>query len=120
MGANSLNLHVKRNQSNLLRLETGVRFTKCYDLCGGALQPNLSISYVGHRLLSGRKYFSAFSGIDANFAVLGSKRCFNQLELGAGVTYFINDKLAVNVWYDAELGRRRQEQEANVEINFCF
>lgn len=119
-GARSLNLHVKRNDSNLLRVETGFRFTKCYEFCGGNLIPSASISYVGHRLMSGRKYTSSFSGIDDNFSVYGTDHCFNQLELGAGATYVIGQNLAVNAWYDVELGRKRQEQEFNVEVNYSF
>jgi fibronectin-binding autotransporter adhesin len=119
-GAESLNLHVKRNQTNLLRLETGVRFTKCYEFGCGSLLPNASISYVAHRVLSGKRYISAFEGIDATFSVFGTKRVFNQLELGGGLLYIIDDSLAVNTWYDVELGHKRQEQEVNVEINYRF
>jgi fibronectin-binding autotransporter adhesin len=119
-GADSIDLHVKRNQTNLLRVETGLRFTKCYHLCGGQLIPNASVSYVGHRVLSGNKYIAAFKGIDANFHVHGTKHCFNQLELGAGLLYLINDKFAVNAWYDIELGKKRQEQEVNLEVHYNF
>ncbi len=119
-GANSIDLRVKRNQTNLLRVEAGLNLSKSYPLWGGSLQPNVSVSYVGHRLLSGKKYIAAFNGIDANFTSFGTKHCFNQLELGGGVLYVINDHLGVNAWYDIELGRKRQEQEVNLEINYRF
>ncbi len=119
-GAKSLDLRVKRNRANILRLETGIRFSKCYDICYGRLLPNISISYVAHRLLSGKKFVSALNGIDATFAVFGTRHCFNQLELGGGLRYIINDQLAINTWYDVELGHKRQEQEVNIEINYRF
>ena len=119
-GAESLNLHVKRNQTNLLRVETGLRFTKCFEFNCGSLLPTASISYVGHRVLSGKRYISRLEDIDATFSVFGTKRVFNQLELGAGLMYIIDDSLAVNTWYDVELGHKRQEQEVNVEVNYRF
>lgn len=119
-GAGSLNLHVRRNHSNLLRVESGLRFTRCYDFCGGKLRPDFSISYVAHRLMSGDKYRSSFDGIKETFAVFGTKHCFNQLELGAGIEYMLNDKVGITAWYDIELGRKRQEQEVDLEISYCF
>lgn len=119
-GAESLNLHVKRNQGNLLRLETGLEFTKCYEFSCGNLLPSASISYVAHRVLSGKKFIASFVGVDSNFDVFGTKHCFNQVELGAGVMYILDDSLAVNAWYDVELGHKRQEQEVNLEFNYRF
>lgn len=119
-GADSLDLSVKRNQSNLIRAEIGVQFTKSYQIGCGTLIPNISISWVGHKLMSGDRYISAFRGIESNFSVFGTRHCFNQLELGAGATYVINKHLAVNAWYDVELGRKRQEQNVNVEVNYNF
>ena len=120
MEHNSLNLHVKGNRSNLVRLETGLRFSKCYKFCNGNLVPNASISYVAHRLISGHRFISSFAGIKNNFSVFGTKHCFNQIELGAGLAYRINDKLAVNGWYDIEIGDKRQEQKVNLEVNYRF
>ena len=108
-GADSLDLHVKCNQSNLLRVEIGVSFSKFVTFCEGRLMPSATISYVAHKVLSGDRYKSSFKGIDADFGVYGTKRCFNQLELGAGLQYVINNELALNAWYDAELGSKRQE-----------
>lgn len=119
-GADSIDLHVKRNHANLIRFEAGVQLAKSFDFCGGCLLPNASVSYVGHRLLSGKKWTAAFTGINADFSVFGSNELFNQLEVGAGLDYFINDQIAVNTWYDIELGDKRQEQEVNVEVNYRF
>lgn len=119
-GADSLDLHVKRNQSQLLRAEIGLDFSKCLAIGSGLLRPNLSISWVGHQVMAGKKYFATFKGMQPNFKVYGTNQFFNQLELGAGLTYMINDRLAVNIWYDAELGRKRQEQQANLEVNYQF
>jgi fibronectin-binding autotransporter adhesin len=119
-GAKSLNLHVRRNETSLLRLETGLRFTRCFEFCCSSLLPNASISYVAHRVLSGKRYISSLEGIDATFSVFGTNRVFNQLELGAGLMYIIDDSLAVNTWYDVEFGHKRQEQEVNLEINYRF
>lgn len=119
-GADSINLHVKRHLSHLLRVEGGVNFSKCYSIFGGILQPNLSISWVGHRFLEGKKYTSSFKSIHANFSVFGTDRCFNQLEIGTGLQYTVDEHFVVNAWYDAELGRKRQEQQFNLEINYQF
>lgn len=53
-GAESLNLHVKRNQSQIVRAEVGINFSRCYSLCGGNLQPRLTVGWVGHRLVAGK------------------------------------------------------------------
>ncbi len=119
-GAETLNLHVKRNQSHLLRVETGLQLARCYTCFKGHLLPHLSISWVGHRIIGGKKFISSFQNIDANFSVQGTNSCFNQLELGAGLKYMINNELAIHAWYDAELGRKRQEQQINLEINYNF
>lgn len=119
-GANSIDLHVKRNHSNLIRFEGGIKFARPFNFGDGFITPNASVSYVGHRLLSGKKYIGAFPVINADFAVFGSNELFNQVEIGAGVEYFINDSFAVNTWYDIELGDKRQEQEVNVEVSYSF
>ncbi|MBN9378730.1 MAG: hypothetical protein BGO14_07660 [Chlamydiales bacterium 38-26] len=119
-GAESLNLHVKRNQSHLLRVESGLKLSKCYQLGRGRLIPSGRISWVGHRVMGGKKYTSSFQGTPTNFSVYGTNRCFNQLELGAGLQYLINEKFAINARYDAELGRKRQEQQVNFELNYRF
>lgn len=119
-GANSLNLHVRRNQSQLARVEFGASITRAFTVFHGILQPEFSLSWVGHRLIAGRRYFSAFEGIGHNFSVFGTDQCFNQIDLGAGLTYLINDRLGINLWYDAELGHKRQEQQINLEANFAF
>jgi autotransporter-associated beta strand protein len=119
-GASSLDLHVKRNQANIMRVETGLNISKCYEICGGTFQPNASISWVGHRIFSGDKFISSFGGLSSSFAAYGTKYCFNQLELGAGATYYLNNKLALNGRYSIELGKRRQEQNVNLELNYNF
>ncbi len=119
-GANSLDLHVKRNQAHLLRAEAGVNFSRCFKVCKGLLQPNASISWVGHRVLGGKKYISSFKDFNNSFAVYGTDQCFNQLLLGMGLTYRIHERLAVNAWFDVELGQKRQEEQVNLEINYLF
>lgn len=119
-GANDLNLHVKRNQSNLLRLETGLNFYKNYSFACGTFLPNAKVSYVGNKLLSGKRYRSSFGGSAETFSACGTNRCFNQLELGLGLTYLINDCLSINFGYDIELGKKRQEQELNLDLYYQF
>lgn len=118
--ASSLNLHVKRNRSSIYRVESGLRISESFNVCSGILIPSGTISWVGHRLVNGHRYRSHFEGINNFFSVWGTKHCFNQLELGLGLNYVINNKLSLNIWADAELGKSRQAQEAHLDINYQF
>lgn len=119
-GANSLNLHVKKNNASLLRLETGVNFTKCFAFNCGNLIPNLSLGYVANCILGGKKYRSSFNDAPTYFSAYGTDHCFNQFEVGFDVTYLYNDCLGFNLGYEAEIGEKRHEQELNLNVNFRF
>lgn len=118
-GARSLDLRVKSNHSQLLRFETGVNFSKCYTVCCGDFIPTLSLGYVADWLVGGKKYRASFDNA-SEFSTFGTDHCFNQFEVGFDVTYVCNDRIAVNVGYEAELGKKRRKQELNLNINYKF
>jgi outer membrane autotransporter protein len=119
-GADSLNLHVRKNRSNLLLAEGGLQIAKPMDFRGGRLIPNGFISWSGYRLFSNDKYTASFEGINQTFTVFGTKHCFNQLNIGAGVTYEVNNRLSLDSGYNILIGDRRQEQRVNLQLDYRF
>lgn len=119
-GANSLNLNVIRNHANLMRYEGGLLVSKNYAVGKGTFSPNISLGYVAHQILHGKKYVSSFQDVNFNFSVFGTNQTFSEFEIGGGFLYILNDSFSLNTWYNAELGYKRIEQEIALKLSLCF
>jgi len=119
--ADGLNLRIDRNTAQLFRLEGGLNIARGFDLSsGGYVEPSMSISYVGHKLISGDSFTSAFQGFSQTFKVVGDDSWINQVAIGFALRVSPRDYLNLVLSYDARLGSKRQEQEVALEMSYRF
>ncbi len=61
-GANSLDLHVEKKNSDLLQGEAGVEFSRCFSVSENKVSPSLGLSAIREWRFTGKHYKSSFEG----------------------------------------------------------
>jgi outer membrane autotransporter protein len=106
-GADSLNLLVKDQEQDSLRLAVGGRLSHAFHFCWGSLAPEFRAKYLHEFLDDSRGITSQFYGSGAGaFTVHAGDRSRDSALLGAGLTATVKRNIQAYVNYDANLGSK--------------
>lgn len=119
-GANSLNLTVKGESSQMLRGELGFNVFKTLAFQGGNWTPKAKLSYILKEPTKKDKTKGAFQGQSTFFAVESYKWTRNQVSPGLGVTFRFNSGMFVDARYDAEIDSSSSSHEVGLKVGMAF
>jgi outer membrane lipase/esterase len=106
-GADSLNLRVRDQEQDSLRLAVGGRLSHAFKFSWGNLAPEFRAKYLHEFLDGSRGITSQFYGSGAGaFTVHAGERGRDSALLGAGLTATVKRNIQAYVNYDANLGSR--------------
>lgn len=120
-GAKSLNLHIKKTHTNYVRGEAGLNINGCFETENSRWVPQLTLGVIREWRPGGKHYFSRLSGLDCTFKTTGLSPDRTLFTPGASVTaLFCDERLSVELSYDAEFGRHFWDQNVNLQLGYSF
>ncbi len=106
-GARSLNLHVKRKNSDLLRSELGFRGARCFSFAHNKVSPTFSVSYIRETRFQGRKIRARLKGAEEGFTVKGMNPSRSLAGTSFGLIFLIPDEdCTLSTTWDGEFSSR--------------
>ncbi len=121
-GAESLNLHVQRHISTMLRGELGLNLAKSFILKShNKLSPQVKLSWVRETRLRGKKLTASFEHTNDSFEVEGLYPNRSMISPGAGIAgQFCHDRLSLDLFYNGEFGQQFAENTLNFQVRYGF
>ncbi|MBS0626972.1 MAG: autotransporter domain-containing protein [Verrucomicrobia bacterium] len=124
-GADSLNLHVKSRQDQLIQSQVGIAFTSNYNCklnsSNGTLIPRIELSYINQTPLAKANYQASFENSNCEFSVSGWNFERNLGAVGASLTYLTSaERLGIALKYDGQFGTKYSNQSGNISFNVKY
>jgi autotransporter-associated beta strand protein len=116
-GAQSLNLNVRRNDSQLVRSELGVGIEVPVNNKGMFF---FKLGGTYWKTLSGSRFTANLEGVADTFTVINPSDSIFEIAPGIGFTYAIADKIYSSITYAGEFNSQYQVHDAKVLVNWCF
>ena len=88
--------------------------------CVGTIVPFASLSWVYFGSVSGRDFRASLDHVHETFKVDASRGHFNAIAPGVGIELLADNQLSMAASYNAEFGRKRQEQEVSLDVRYQF
>lgn len=120
-GANSLDLHVEKKNSDLLEVEAGIELSRCFTMSKNKVSPSLGLSVIREWRFMGSRYKSSF---DASSCVMGTKginpdRTLFSGELGLTIL-LPNENRTLSFDYQGKWGRHFQDNRLMAQFLLRF
>lgn len=120
-GADSLNLSVRKTRNNYIRGEAGFNFNGCIQSENSRWVPQLTLGVIREWRPNGKHYSCQLEGIDSTFRVVGLSPNRTLFTPGASITaLFCDERLSVELSYDAEFGSHYWDQNVNLQLGYSF
>ncbi len=119
-GAQSLNLAVEGKNSQMLRSEAGLEWTRSIRVNEACFAPSIWLSYVNECFLAQDRYTASFQGIDEQFKVRNFTRPYNFVSPGIDFSWMLDEGMALSLAYSAELSRSVTTQKADLRFEWQF
>lgn len=119
-GAQSLNLHVKSKNHQLIRAELGLNLAKCFPCGHIKVIPELGINGVCEVRIDGKYYKARFLDQSNYFKVNGSWKELYLLAPSFFLNFTRNGNSIFSFGYRGEFGQYRNESTFNLEMLFRF
>jgi len=115
-----LDLEVKKHSATFLRAELGAVLEKRFSFCNGVLLTRMKGSWVCYRPLSGNRFTANLAGFTDTFTVFSTSKAVNAIAPGVEFAFLFNQRVSISACYEAELGRKRQEQDVTLNLDWRF
>ncbi len=119
-GAQILNLDVKKKHSALFRTEAGLSLAKTETFENAFLTIKGRLSYVNKKLATKGHLEAGFLGLPGQFSVKNYNKTRQLISPGIGISLQLFNGGFLSFWYDAELSRKYNLQEAGLKIGIVF
>ncbi len=120
-GAQSLNLHVHKKNSDLLQGEAGIQMFGCFSDKCSQFSPTLSLSAVQQARFKGKKMKANLKGTSCELSVNGRNPTRALFHVDAGFTVLMpNENNTLSLNYEGMFGRRYQDNSIFAEYIFRF
>lgn len=104
-GAESLNLHLKKKNSNFLDLEAGAQLTGCSTYTHFKISPTAKISLIREERVQGKHYRANLEDTSCVFTVNGLNPNRTLFGAAAGITVFLpNENCSLSLDYQGKIG----------------
>ena len=101
-GASSLDLNVKQQDYDRLRLAPGFKIAMPFECPWGILSPEVHASYLWDVITQQEQILASFAGGSAAFSTQGYKPGDHGVDLGLGISLATLDNFTISIQYDFE------------------
>ena len=122
--AQSLDLHVRSKDAEMLRNELGVNFSYCYSFQQGHLIPIVKMSWIRESRFGHKHYQTSlkeFQQTNGFFTVNANHPSRNLFSPGVGLTMqFLDELIAISGYYEAAISQEYWQQDGSLNLEFRF
>lgn len=122
-GANSLNMHINKQNYDYLQSGLGLKAEYLYDTCYGIFIPELHSFWLHDFHTKGLHANASFTGIGAaagTFENIGPRFDKNTWNIGTSVSCLANDQFSMFIVYDYERSKSYFDHQWMVELAYDF
>ena len=120
-GAQSLDLHVEKKNSDFLQGEAGIELSRCFSVSKNKISPELTLSVIREWRFIGKHYKSSFEGSSCVMKTTGMNPDRTIFSGALGFTLLLPDENRTFTFqYQGKLGENFQDNRALVEFLFRF
>jgi autotransporter-associated beta strand protein len=119
--AQSLNLHVQKENSDLLELEAGIQLSRCFSVSNNSASPFFGISVIREWRFMGKHYHSSFQDSSCVMDTTGMKPDRTLISPEGGLTWLIpNENCTLSLDYKGKFGEKFQDNRILAQFLFRF